>query len=107
MPEEFERVSEESELPPGKTRIAVAHGNELCLANIDGKVYAINNECPHERWALDAGKLDGEEIVCPGHGMLINVPNCTVNAMKDSPDNPLIKRYPVKLEGGGRWVARA
>jgi nitrite reductase/ring-hydroxylating ferredoxin subunit len=107
MTEDFERVADESDLPPGKTRIAVAHGIELCLANIDGQVYAISNECPHDKWALNAGKLAGEEIVCAGHGMLINVPNCTVNAMQDSPDNPLIKRYPVKVEDGGIWVAKA
>ncbi len=105
MPQEFERVADEADLPPGKTRIAVVQGTELCMANIDGKLYAIHNECPHDRWALDGAKLDGEELVCPGHGLLINLPNCTVNAMRDSTDNPLVKQYPIKVEDGGIWVA--
>ena len=107
MPAEFERVIEESDLPPGQIRIGVVQGTEVCLANIDGKIYAIKNECPHDKWAFDAAKLEGEELVCPGHGMLINLPNCTVNAMKDSPDNPLIKQFMTKIEGGGIWVANA
>ena len=50
---------------------------------------------------------EGEELVCPGHGILINLPNCTVNAMKDSPENPLIKQFMTKIEDGGIWVANA
>ena len=107
MAVEFERVVEESDLPPGQTRIAVVQGNEICLANVDGKIYAIKNECPHDKWALDAAKLEGDELVCPGHGILINLPNCTVNAMKNSPDNPLIKQYVTKVEAGGIWVANS
>ena len=43
MAEEFIRVANEADLPPGEVMRAEAHGNELCLANIDGTVYAINS----------------------------------------------------------------
>ena len=100
MPEEYVRVANEAELPTGEVMRAEAHGLELCLANIDGKVYAISNECPHASWPLDAGFLDGEEIVCPGHNLSFNIPNYK----KVSPYDPGMKHYPVKVEDGGIWV---
>ncbi len=74
----------------------------LCLANLDGTIYAVGNRCPHERWPLANGTLDGEEIVCPGHGMLVNVRNCTINAMQVEPG--AILGFEVKVEDGGVWV---
>ena len=98
MAEEYVRVADEADLPPGEIIHAEAHGLELCLANIEGEVYAVSNECPHASWPLDAGYLDGEEIVCSGHGIAFNVRNCQNS-------DPGMKHYPVKVEDGGIWVA--
>jgi len=94
------RVANVVDLPPGEVMRAKAHGYELCLANIDGTVYIIGNECPHASWPLSEGFLDGEEIICPGHNMSFNIPNYK----KVSPYDPGMKHYPVKVEDGGIWV---
>ena len=49
----------------------------LCVTNIGGRIFAVDNHCPHARWPIAQGWVGGEEIVCPGHGMLFNVPNST------------------------------
>ena len=103
MPEHYVRVANADDLPPGQLLQAKAGEEVLCLANIDGQIYAIGNRCPHQAWALANGELDGEEIVCPGHGILLNVPNRTMNACRVAPD--AIHNFPVKLEDGAIWVA--
>ena len=101
MAEDYVRVANESDLPPGELMRAEAHGQEICLANIEGEVYAVSNECPHASWPLDAGFLDGEQIVCMGHSIAFNIRNY----VKVSPFDPGMKKYPVKVEAGGIWVA--
>ena len=81
------RVANEVDLPPGEVMRAEAHGYELCLANINGTVFVISNECPHASWPLHEGFLDGEEIICPGHNMSFNIPNYK----KVSPYDPGMK----------------
>ena len=101
MAEDYVRVAELSDLPPGELMRAEAHGYELCLANIEGEVVAVSNECPHASWPLHIGFLDGEEVVCAGHSIAFNIRNY----VKVSPYDPGLPRFPVKVEDGGIWVA--
>ena len=103
MSDEFIRVADAADLPPGTLKQVRAQNHVVCLANIDGHIYAVDNHCPHARWPLAQGYLDGEEIVCPGHGMLFNVPNYTLNAYRVAPDQ--VRRFRVKVESGAIWIA--
>ena len=38
------------------------------LANVDGVLHAVDNNCPHNGGPLGKGELDGREVVCPWHG---------------------------------------
>ena len=51
MAEDYIRVADASDLPPGELMRAEAHGYEICLANVAGEVVAVSNECPHASWA--------------------------------------------------------
>ena len=105
MTEEYVWVANEADLPPGEIMRAEAYGHELCLANIDGQFYAVDNECPHSSWPLDAGYLNGEEIVCAGHNIAFNIRKPVKMSPLISPNGSGIKSYPVKVEDGGIWVA--
>jgi nitrite reductase/ring-hydroxylating ferredoxin subunit len=41
----FTRTAKTSELPPGTVREFQIEGKAVALANVDGKIYAINNTC--------------------------------------------------------------
>ena len=64
MAGEFVRVAEEKDLPVGSLLQAKAGDDVLCLANVEGRVYAVDNRCAHQRWPLANGKLDGDDIAC-------------------------------------------
>jgi nitrite reductase (NADH) small subunit len=40
----------------------------LCVAKLNGKIFALDNECPHEGGPLGEGELEDGKVVCPWHG---------------------------------------
>ncbi|HEY3167819.1 MAG TPA: Rieske 2Fe-2S domain-containing protein [Candidatus Binatia bacterium] len=41
--------------------------NEILLAKVDGKIYAIDNACGHLAYPLNEGRLDGHVVTCIWH----------------------------------------
>ncbi len=97
---DFVRVASMSELAPGTARMVEVNGKEVAVYNVDGKVYATTNVCPHQGGPLAEGMLEGTSIVCPWHAWAFDV--CTGT----SPVNPRakIETYPVKVEGQDIFV---
>jgi 3-phenylpropionate/trans-cinnamate dioxygenase ferredoxin subunit len=56
------------ELPPGAVTAAEIDGTRVCVANVHGEVFAVEDSCPHLFASLSAGELNGANIVCPWHG---------------------------------------
>jgi nitrite reductase/ring-hydroxylating ferredoxin subunit len=54
-------------LPQGEMISARVNKEEILIANINGKIYAINNRCGHMNASLSLGKLNGKIIECPLH----------------------------------------
>ena len=56
-----------SELPPGAVTAAEISGQRVCVANVHGEVFAVQDKCPHLFAPLSVGDLKGAHIVCPWH----------------------------------------
>ncbi len=50
------------ELPPGSRRIVKIQGREIGLFNVDGRIYAVRNSCPHRAAPLGLGRLSGTTL---------------------------------------------
>lgn len=46
--DEFQKVAQIDDLPPGKSKIVKINDRPIALFNVEGKLYAIHNSCPHE-----------------------------------------------------------
>lgn len=46
-------------------------GRMVCIANVNGRLYAMDNVCPHRGGALGQGTVEGGFVVCPWHGWQI------------------------------------
>ena len=55
------------ELPPGSVTAAEVDGQRVCVANVHGEVFAVQDKCPHLFAPLSVGDLKGAHIVCPWH----------------------------------------
>jgi nitrite reductase/ring-hydroxylating ferredoxin subunit len=62
-----------SQLPPGSMKEVKSGGEDILIANVGGKIYAIANRCPHMGGNLSKGELEGPIVTCPLHGSQIDV----------------------------------
>ena len=63
------RICGVNELPAeGGVREVQAGNVTLCVGKLNGKIFALDNECPHEGGPLGEGELEGGKVVCPWHG---------------------------------------
>ena len=60
-------VDKTNELKDGMMKKINVKGTNILLANVEGKYYAVDNQCPHLGGDLSKGKLDGTKIICPKH----------------------------------------
>jgi len=71
----FQKVGQIDELPPGKSMIVKINDRPIALFNVEGKLYAIHNSCPHEGGPLIEGRLKGYVIACPWHDLAFDIRN--------------------------------
>lgn len=64
-------VLELDDLPEGHSARVYMAGQQVALFNMDGRIYALNNRCPHARGPLSEGRVecnaDEESVTCPWH----------------------------------------
>jgi glycine betaine catabolism B len=65
---DFVKVAETKDIQPSQMKAFEVDGEKVCVANIEGKYYAIGNVCTHLGGPLAEGKLEGYEVECPWHG---------------------------------------
>ena len=51
------------ELAPGELRAVEVAQRRIVLCNAEGRVYALEDRCPHADVALSGGRLDGSVLV--------------------------------------------
>jgi len=95
--QEFIEAAKAQELVPGTMKRVEIRGRRILLANVAGRVCAVDDTCTHEDASLSTGVLRGELVKCPLHGSRFNV--CTGKALEE-PAEVDLKSYPVRLEGG-------
>jgi nitrite reductase (NADH) small subunit len=80
---------------PGKVMRLEAHGVDVCLANVNGTLSALDNWCPHRRGPLGEGWVEGDRVVCPWHawGFEVATGNCPE-------EHAHVDVFPLKTEGG-------
>ena len=70
-------------LRPGESRLVTADGGEVAVFNVEGRLYAVGNRCPHRSGPLSRGRIErvpdpetGSEttaVRCPIHGWLFEL----------------------------------
>ena len=57
------------EIEEGKAKVVtLENGDEIALFKIEGKIYALNNACPHKGGPLGEGMIEDGTLTCPWHG---------------------------------------
>jgi len=99
---EFVKVARRSVLRNGYATLVSVDGEEIALWPVDGKIYAINNVCPHQHFSrLHQGALEGIHLSCPMHGWTFSLEDG-----HPVTGNGRAKTYQVKIEGDDVLVER-
>ncbi len=58
-----------NDIPVGQGVCFIIKGEEVAVfRDRDGKIFAVENQCPHRRGPLAEGVIGGGKVVCPLHG---------------------------------------
>lgn len=66
-------VAKKGDIANGKMIGVEVEGKKLLIANIGGKLYAIDAVCSHMGGDLAKGRLDSNVVICPRHGSQFDV----------------------------------
>jgi len=94
------KIAEIGEIAPGAAKAFDVEGHVIAVFNVDGKLYAIDDSCPHQGSSLAAGSLEGFVVTCRSHGFKINVtggeqqPGAGMN----------VRTFPLELRPDGLYV---
>lgn len=63
----FVKVARVRDIPEGGLHRVEVGMQLVCLAKVDGQIYAVSDDCPHIGGALSDGELTGCVLTCPVH----------------------------------------
>ena len=97
----FVKFISQAHLPTtNEARDFPCNGKMICIANVFGKLTAMDNECLHQGGSLGQGIVENGKVVCPWHGWQYD-PKTGVAV--EHPDQKL-KTYPIKVENGEVFI---
>ena len=87
------------ELPPGRAKIVRSGELAVCVYNLAGELYAIEDRCSHDDGPLCLGNWDAETctVVCPRHGASFDLESGRALSL---PAYLPVRTFPVKVEDG-------
>ena len=94
---EYIKLTTESELPPeNEAREYPCVDRVICIANVEGKITAMDNVCLHRGGPLGQGVIDEGKLVCPWHGWTFDPTTGEALHNRDAK----VAVYPIKVENG-------
>jgi nitrite reductase/ring-hydroxylating ferredoxin subunit len=99
---EFVKVGCLSDVLEKQGKLVRVSDEEIALWRAGGKIYAINNVCPHQHFSmLHQGTLDDLHVTCPMHGWTFSLENGNPRF-----GNGRAKTYQVKVVGEDVFVEK-
>jgi ferredoxin-NADP reductase/nitrite reductase/ring-hydroxylating ferredoxin subunit len=100
---DFVKVADTKDIQPSHMKEVQLDGENICLANVEGKYYAIGNICTHEGGPLADGTLEGYEVECPWHNSKFDV---RTGEVIDPPASEPEPTYQVKVDGNNILIKK-
>ena len=92
----FVKVANTAEIPAGGAKLVQVNGKEIALFHLDGKFYALDNNCTHVGGPLAEGELQGTTVECPWHGAQFDI---TTGKALRAPARGDVACYPARQTG--------
>jgi nitrite reductase/ring-hydroxylating ferredoxin subunit len=91
-------VGKVTNVAPGELAAFDVDGTRIAVANVDGRLFAIDEMCTHEQCSLvEEGTLEGPVVTCGCHGAQFDV---TTGDVLAPPALEPLRVYPLRMEQG-------
>jgi len=101
-----EKAIAPGDLSEGEITGVLFNGAPVLLANVEGKIYALNDRCPHRGFPLHhKGKLEGYTLTCAYHGGQFDIR--TGACIKHPTETYPCETFDVQTSDDGTIVCRA
>jgi len=90
------RIAGSGDVAEGHMDVFDVEGTKVCVANVNGHLYAIDDTCTHRGCSLGKGQLEGTTVTCPCHGSQFDV---TSGAVIRGPATRPVRSRIVQVEG--------
>ncbi|MGI0018479.1 MAG: Rieske (2Fe-2S) protein [Nitrosotalea sp.] len=104
MTSDFKKTLRVSDVPLGQMKTVEFENDTVCIINVGGKLYAINNVCTHEGGPLAEGTLSEYEVECPWHGARFDV---RTGEVKSPPAESPVSTYEIKIDQDDIWIRKS
>ena len=97
---EFIKCVEVADIPPeGVIAVNVA-GHSIAVAKSNGKIFAVDNRCPHMGYPLNRGSVQDGILICHWHHAMFDLASgCTFHPFADD-----VQAYPIDVREGSVYV---
>ena len=96
---EFVAVANVDDVPPGTATVVTVRGIEVALVNVDGTLYAVDNECTHLGGYLGEGEINPDWSDWAIEGRLhASVFDVRTGEVMNPPATEPVRTYPVTVE---------
>ena len=85
-----------NELTEGVGRVVTVGGKSIAVFRHEGRIVAVDAECPHEGGPLQEGTIEDGCVVCPWHAYRFDA----ATGRCDTDPALSVKTYPASIEDG-------
>ncbi len=98
---DWQRLCAAVDLPAGAAFGGEVAGIPVAAFNVNGRFYALEDRCSHERVRLSAGPVAGDVVFCPRHGSRF----CLATGLALSPPaSEAVNTWEVRVADDWVWV---
>jgi nitrite reductase/ring-hydroxylating ferredoxin subunit len=91
----FQKVAKVEDLWSGEMAGFDLDGQLILLVNVDNRIYAYADACPHQKSRLSEGTLMGKILRCARHHWEFDV----CNGFGVNPQNTCLRLFPIRVDG--------
>ena len=97
--EDFVEAARLDQIPTGTSTVVTIEGKDIALFNVEGSIYAVDDQCVHLGSSPVIGKLDGKLVIYRSQGWRYDIMTRYANSELE------VAAYPVKVVDGRILIA--
>ncbi|MFT5522581.1 MAG: 3-phenylpropionate/trans-cinnamate dioxygenase ferredoxin subunit [Pirellulaceae bacterium] len=93
----FQYVCKVADIPEGAAKMVAVNDRMIGVYHVNGKFYALANECPHAGASLAHGIIEGDTVSCRIHHWRFSI--CSGMYLDEETDRYDLGTFEIRVEG--------